>query len=61
MSELRAPFPWYGGKSLAVAAHMRDCATCIESLLEAGGESKADPVCSEYQRLKAKAKALAGQ
>jgi hypothetical protein len=43
---------------LAIAAHMSQCATCIESLLSAGA-SKADPVCAEYQRLKAAAKALA--
>jgi len=45
---------------LAIAAHMSQCATCVESLLMAGG-SKADPVCAEYQRLKATAKALTGR
>jgi hypothetical protein len=45
---------------LSIAAHMSQCATCVESLLSAG-DSKADPVCAEYQRLKAAAKALAGR
>lgn len=45
---------------LAVAFHMNQCAACIESLLKAG-DSKADPVCAEYQRLKAAAKTLAGR
>ena len=45
---------------LAIAFHMRQCPTCVEALLSAG-DSKADPVCAEYQRLKAAAKALAGR
>jgi len=44
----------------AVAVHMNGCAVCIESLLSAG-DSKADPACAEYQRLKMAAKALAGR
>jgi Ni,Fe-hydrogenase I small subunit len=45
---------------LAIAFHMKKCAACVESLLSAG-DSKADPTCTEYQRLKAVAKALAGR
>jgi hypothetical protein len=43
---------------LAIAAHMRQCPACVESLLSAG-DSMANPICAEYQRLKATAKALA--
>jgi hypothetical protein len=45
---------------LTIASHMSQCATCIEALLSAGS-SKADPICAEYQRLKATAKELAGR
>lgn len=43
----------------SIAAHMSQCATCVESLLSAG-DSKADPGCAEYQRLKAAAKSAVG-
>ena len=45
---------------LEIAAHMRQCITCVEALLSAG-DSKANPACAEYKRLKAIAKKLAGQ
>lgn len=44
----------------AIARHMSQCATCVEALCSAG-DSKADPACAEYQRLKAVAKELAGR
>lgn len=45
---------------LALAVHMQQCTTCVESLLSAG-DSKADPPCDEYRQLKAVAKAWAGR
>jgi hypothetical protein len=43
-----------------IALHMRQCPTCLETVLTAG-DARADPNCPEYQRLKGIAKKLAGK
>lgn len=45
-------------KLFALALHMKGCRTCIEFLLK-DNDPKASPACTEYQQLKAEAKALA--